>query len=213
MKTPREKIAEILPLLSKEYPDAKAELNFTNPFETLIATMLSAQCTDKRVNEVTKVLFGLAPDPSCMVKLSQEELEDIIKTCGLFHSKAKHILDACRELNEKYDGHVPRDKAKLTALPGVGGKTASVVMMEAFGADVLPVDTHVFRLAHRIGLVENANTPDETQRQLERITPEGERRHMHHLLILHGRRRCKAIKPDCGNCPLRNGLCDYERNT
>ena len=108
---------------------------------------------------------------------------------------------------------MPNDKAALTALPGVGGKTASVVMMEAFGADVLPVDTHVFRLAHRMQLVENANTPDETQRKLESITPEGERRHMHHLLILHGRRRCKAIKPDCGNCTLRNGVCDYERNT
>ena len=212
MKTPREKIARILPLLSEAYPDAKAELNFTNPFETLIATMLSAQCTDKRVNEVTKVLFGIAPDPSHMVKLSQEELEEIIKTCGLFHSKARHILDTCRELNDKYGRQVPNDKAALTALPGVGGKTASVVMMEAFGADVLPVDTHVFRLAHRLELVENANTPDETQRQLESITPEGERRHMHHLLILHGRRRCKAIKPDCANCPLRNRLCDYERN-
>ena len=157
MKTPREKIARILPLLSEEYPDAKAELNFTNPFETLIATMLSAQCTDKRVNEVTKVLFGIAPDPSSMVKLSQEELEEIIKTCGLLHSKARHILDTCRELNDKYGGQVPNDKAALTALPGVGGKTASVVMMEAFGADVLPVDTHVFRLAHRMELVENAN--------------------------------------------------------
>ena len=117
VKTPREKMAEILPLLSKEYPDAKAELNFSNPFETLIATMLSAQCTDKRVNEVTKVLFSFAPDSTRMAKLSQEELEEIIKTCGLFHSKARHILDTCRELNDKYGGTVPNDKAALTALP------------------------------------------------------------------------------------------------
>ena len=212
MKTPREKIIDILKLLSKQYPDAKAELNFSNPYETLIATMLSAQCTDKRVNEVTEVLFKVAPDSMSMEKLSIGELEEIIKTCGLFRSKARHIHDTCHELNAQYGGNVPNDKAKLTALPGVGGKTASVVMMEAFGADVLPVDTHVFRLAHRIGLVDNANTPDETQRQLESITPEGEKRHMHHLLILHGRRCCKAIKPDCVNCPLCNGVCDYERN-
>ena len=211
MKTPREKTVDILRILSKEYPDAKAELKFSNPFETLIATMLSAQCTDKRVNEVTKVLFNIAPDPESMAKLSVEELEGIIKPCGLYHAKARHILDVCHEINEVYGGIVPGDKAKLTALPGVGGKTASVVLMEAFGADMLPVDTHVFRLAHRIDLVENAKTPDETQRQLEAITPKGERRHMHHLLILHGRRCCKAIKPDCEHCPLLNEVCDFER--
>ncbi|MCR4620640.1 MAG: endonuclease III [Clostridiales bacterium] len=210
--TPREKIAAILVLLSEEYPDAKTELSFSNPFETLIATMLSAQCTDKRVNEVTKDLFKIAPDPRAMSKLAQDDLEKMIKVCGLYRSKAKHILEACNELNSLYDGTVPNNKKALTSLPGVGGKTASVVMMEAFGADLLPVDTHVFRLAHRLELVEDAKTPDETQAQLEAITPSGEKRHMHHLLILHGRRRCKAISPDCEHCPLKGSVCRFERN-
>ena len=203
------RIKAIIAELSKLYPEAAPELNFSNPFETLIATILSAQCTDKRVNMVTETLFRDYPDAESMAKLTLAELEEKIKTCGLYHMKAAHIIEACRAICTEYGGQVPSSRDKLTALPGVGNKTAAVVMMAAYGADVIPVDTHVFRLAHRLKLVENANTPDEVERQLTAIVPEGERGHTHHLLIFHGRRCCKAIKPDCTVCPLNRSLCDF----
>ncbi len=207
----KRRMAEIIKELTRLYPDAGAELNFTNPFETLIATMLSAQCTDKRVNMVTESLFRDYPDARALSKLSQPELEERIKECGLYRMKAKHILETCRELNEKYAGEVPKNREELTALPGVGNKTAAVVMMAAYGADYIPVDTHVFRLAHRLNLVSDANTPDDVERQLSQLIPEGEKGHAHHLLIWHGRRCCKALKPDCANCPLKAGLCGYKQ--
>ena len=203
-------INQIIKALSTLYPQAKAELNFSNPFETLIATILSAQCTDKRVNMVTKTLFRDYPDAKSMCLLSQEQLEEKIRECGLYHMKAMHILDACSAISEKYDGTIPSTREELTALPGVGNKTAGVVLMAAFGADIIPVDTHVFRLAHRIGLADDtANTPDRVEKQLNAIIPDGEKAHMHHLLIWHGRRCCKAIKPSCEACPLKDGLCKY----
>ena len=208
----KQRMIQIIRALTELYPQARAELHFTNPFETLIATILSAQCTDKRVNMVTQELFSRYPDAESLSQISQDELEAIIKPCGLYHMKATHIINACKAIAQQYGGQVPNDRAKLTALPGVGNKTASVVMMAAYGEDVLPVDTHVFRLAHRLKLVENANTPDEVSRQLTAITPEGERGHTHHLLIWHGRRCCKAIKPDCAHCPLNGELCDFPSN-
>ena len=199
-------INAIIDKLSQLYPEAKAELEFTNPFETLIATMLSAQCTDQRVNMVTRRLFKDYPNAYALAKLSAEELEPMIRECGLYRMKAKHIVETCRE----YGGEVPKDRAALTALPGVGNKTAGVVMMAAYGADVIPVDTHVFRLSHRIGLCdEKASTPDEVERQLEALIPEGQRAHMHHLLIWHGRRCCKAQKPNCAACPLKGAECAW----
>lgn len=209
MKSQNE-IREIIGRLSNLYPQAGPELKFSNPFETLIATMLSAQCTDIRVNMVTETLFRDYPDAKTMANVPLHELEDRIKTCGLYHMKAVHILETCRALSENYGGVVPEDRKELTDLPGVGNKTAAVVLMAAFGRDYIPVDTHVFRLAHRIGLVENAKTADETERQLSVLIPDGQKGHVHHLLIWHGRRMCTARKPECEKCPLSNGLCDFK---
>ncbi|MBQ3761883.1 MAG: endonuclease III [Clostridia bacterium] len=210
MKSLKTRLDVILRELTKLYPEARPELTFSNPFETLIATMLSAQCTDKRVNMVTATLFQDYPDAESMSKVPLDVLEERIKPCGLYHMKAKHILEACQAICEQYGGNVPQTREELTRLPGVGNKTAAVVAMAAYGADVLPVDTHVFRLAHRLDLVKDAKTPDEVERQLTAIVPQGERAHMHHLLIWHGRRMCKAIKPDCAACPLHTGACNYD---
>jgi endonuclease-3 len=206
------KITEILAALTALYPTAHAELNFTNPFETLIATILSAQCTDARVNKVTAKLFAKYPDAAAMVKLSQAELEDNIRECGLFHNKAKNILAACKALIDEYDGVVPSERGKLMALPGVGQKTAGVVLLAAFGADEIPVDTHVYRVSKRIGLA-NANTADKVEAQLRAVIPEGERARSHHLLIWHGRKICHAQRPKCESCPLVEGLCEYKLQT
>ena len=203
----RAQAAQVMAELAKLYPEARPELNFRNPFETLIATILSAQCTDRRVNQVTARLFPLYPDAKAMAQLTPEELEPLIRECGLYHNKAKNIVAACRALVERYDGEVPDNRAELMALPGVGQKTAGVVLMAAFGDDQIPVDTHVFRLANRIGLA-CADTPEKVEKQLREIIPEGERAHAHHLLIWHGRRCCSARKPACERCPLNDGLCE-----
>lgn len=207
----RTDVTRVLDALSALYPDARAELNFSNPFETLIATILSAQCTDKRVNQVTEVLFARYPDARSLAALTQEELEPLIKECGLYHAKAKNILLTCRALVERYGGQVPNTREELMRLPGVGQKTAGVVLMAAFGGDEIPVDTHVFRVANRIGLA-NADTPEKTEVQLTEAIPAGQRGHAHHLLIWHGRRCCTARKPACNRCPLKDGLCEYVKN-
>ena len=203
----KEKAVAVMDALKALYPMARPELNFSNPFETLIATILSAQCTDKRVNMVTESLFRDYPGPREMAALSQEQLEERIRECGLYRMKARHILDACRAIVDDYGGQVPSTREELMKLPGVGQKTAGVVLMAAFGDDQIPVDTHVFRLANRIGLAQ-ADTPDKVERALREIVPEGSRALMHHLLIWHGRRCCIARKPECGRCPLSGGICD-----
>lgn len=205
-------VRQVLNRLEKLYPEAKPELVFSNPFEMLISTMLSAQCTDKRVNIVTQRLFAAYPDAKSIAQLTYMELEEIIRECGLYKMKAKHIVDACKTLCEKYDGAVPSDRKQLEELPGVGHKTAGVVRMAAFGEDEIPVDTHVFRLSNRIGLVDNTKTPDETETELRKVIPEGERGKTHHLLIWHGRRCCTARKPECERCPLGDGLCKYNED-
>lgn len=202
----RMQAAEVMAELAKLYPQARPELNFRNPFETLIATILSAQCTDKRVNLVTARLFPLYPDAASMAQLEPEELEPLIRECGLYHNKAKNIVAACRALVERYDGEVPRTRAELMALPGVGQKTAGVVLMAAFGDPQIPVDTHVFRVSRRIGLAD-ADTPEKVEVQLREILDRDIWIFGHHLLIWHGRRVCHAQKPDCDNCPLNGALC------
>ncbi len=203
----KEQVNEVLDRLEGLYPEAKAELHFTNPFETLIATILSAQCTDKRVNMVTETLFRDYPDAASMGALTQEQLEERIKTCGLYHSKAKNILAACKILTEEYGGKVPDNRGELMKLPGVGQKTAGVVLLAAFGDDQIPVDTHVYRVSNRIGLA-HANTPFGVEEALRAIMDRSRWSHAHHLLIWHGRRVCHARKPDCENCPLNDGLCE-----
>lgn len=201
--------AEVMKELEKLYPEARPELNFSNPFETLIATILSAQCTDKRVNMVTARLFPMYPDAFAMAKLEPEELEPLIRECGLYRNKAKNIVAACRALVEQYDGVVPSERTKLMKLPGVGQKTAGVVLMAAFGDDQFPVDTHVFRVSRRIGMAD-ANTPEKVEIQLKELLPKEIWSFGHHLLIWHGRRVCDARKPACDRCPLANGLCEMK---
>lgn len=203
----KENTLRVLKELAKLYPDARAELNFSNPFETLIATILSAQCTDKRVNIVTERLFRIYPNSHVMADVPLETLENDIRECGLYRMKAKHIIETCKALNERFGGEVPNTREMLMSLPGVGQKTAGVVLMAAFGSDEIPVDTHVHRVSNRIGLA-NASTAEETEKQLLKAIPVGERAFTHHLLIWHGRRCCSAKKPECGRCPLSDGLCE-----
>ncbi|MDO4548687.1 MAG: endonuclease III [Clostridia bacterium] len=198
---------EILKALEEMYPEAAAELEFSNPFETLIATILSAQCTDRRVNMVTRELFRAYPDSRAMATLTPEQLEPMIKTCGLYRMKAKNIIATCRALVENYSGEVPNTREELMKLPGVGQKTAGVVLLAAFGKDQIPVDTHVFRVANRLGLVDEP-TPEKTEAALKRALPREKWSHSHHLLIWHGRRCCHARKPECETCPLSVG-CKY----
>ena len=199
--------ARVMAALEELYPEAKPELNFRNPYETLIATILSAQCTDKRVNQVTARLFPLYPDAFAMAKLEPEELEPLIRECGLYHNKAKNIVAASRALVEQYDGKVPSTRKELMALPGVGQKTAGVVLRAAFGDDQIPVDTHVFRVSRRIGLAD-ANTPEKVEAQLRDLLDRDIWSLGHHLIIWHGRRCCHARRPECGRCPLNEGLCE-----
>lgn len=198
---------QVMRELEKLYPEARPELNFSNPFETLVATILSAQCTDKRVNMVTSRLFPKYPDAFAMAKLEPEELEPMIRECGLYRNKAKNIVAACRALVEQYDGVVPSTRAELMKLPGVGQKTAGVVLLAAFGEAQFPVDTHVFRVSRRIGMAD-ANTPEKVEVQLKALLPEDIWSFGHHLLIWHGRRVCDARKPACDRCPLADGLCE-----
>ena len=204
--------AEVMRRLEELYPQARPELNFSNPFETLVATILSAQCTDRRVNQVTAKLFPLYPDAFAMAKLEPEQLEPLIRECGLYHNKAKNIVAASRAIVEKYAGQVPSTREELMKLPGVGQKTAGVVLLAAFGDAQIPVDTHVFRVSRRIGLAD-ATTPERVEKQLREILPRDIWSCAHHLLIWHGRRVCAARRPACETCPLADGLCEKHMET
>ena len=194
-------VLDVLSELEELYPQASAELDFSNPFETVIATVLAAQCTDKRVNMVTARLFPKYPDARAMAQLTPQELEPMIQECGLYHTKARNIVELCRILVEKYDGQVPDTMEELTQLPGVGRKTANVVLANAFGKPAFAVDTHVFRVSNRIGLAQANNVVD-TEKQLMQAVPMDRWSHTHHLLIWHGRRCCTARKPACERCPI-----------
>lgn len=198
----------ILAELKRLYPDAKPELNFSNPYETLVATILSAQCTDKQVNKVTPAVFARYPDVASMAAASVEDLYPMVKSCG-FKSKAGHIIDACRMIVAQYGGEVPSTLEELVKLPGVGRKTANVVLAFAFNIPALPVDTHVFRVSNRLGLVD-ASTAEETERQLMQVIPKKDWQEAHHWLIFHGRRVCKAQRPMCEVCTLHD-LCRHIR--
>ena len=202
-----EQMEKALELLAQQHPDARPELDFTNPYELLIATILSAQCTDKQVNKVTPALFEAYPDPVSMAKAEPEEIEPFIRSCGFYHNKAKNIVLACRDITAKFGGEVPGTREGLESLAGVGRKTASVVLSNAFGVPAIAVDTHVFRVSNRIGLA-CAKNVEETERQLMRNIPEDKWSIAHHWLIFHGRRVCRAQKPKCGDCLLA-GICLY----
>ena len=191
----------ILATLHEMYPDARPELNFTNPYETLVATMLSAQCTDKQVNKVTPAVFARYPDAASMAAASVEDLYPMVKSCG-FKSKAGNIIEACRLIVARHGGEIPGTMEELTALPGVGRKTANVVLANAFHVPALAVDTHVFRVSNRLGLAD-AKTVEETEKQLMRAIPKKDWCDAHHWLIWHGRRVCKAQHPLCDGCALR----------
>ena len=196
----------ILDKLEEMYPEAKAELVFSNPYEMLVATMLSAQCTDKQVNKVTPAVFERWPDANAMAEARVEELFPMVKSCG-FKSKAGNIIAACRIIKEQHGGQVPDTMEALTALPGVGRKTANVVMFNAFGIPAFAVDTHVFRVSNRLGLCK-ADTVEETERQMTKLIPKENWGRAHHWLIWHGRKLCKAQRPLCEECEL-NKLCKY----
>ena len=200
----KEQKLAVLARLEEMYPDAKAELVFSNPYEMLVATMLSAQCTDKQVNKVTPAVFARYPDADAMAEAAEEDLYPMVKSCG-FKSKAGNIIAACRLIHEQHGGQVPDTREELTALPGVGRKTANVVLSNAFGLPAFAVDTHVFRVSNRLGLC-RADTVEETERQMTKLIPEEKWGQAHHWLIRHGRRVCKAQRPLCDECGLKD-LC------
>lgn len=200
-----EKVESIVNILSGEFSD-KPALEFSSPYELLVAVILSAQCTDERVNKVTRELFKKYDTPEKMLSLSESELEKFIFSCGLYKTKAAHILSASRDIQEKFGGEVPSSLNDLRTLAGVGRKTANVVYSVAFGGNAIAVDTHVFRVTNRIGIVEAKNVLD-TEKGLMKAIPEKDWSRAHHYFIYLGRSYCSARKPDCENCPIRT-LCE-----
>jgi endonuclease-3 len=190
-----------LAILEKTYPNAVTALEYESPFTLLIAVMLSAQTTDVRVNLITPFLFAKYPDAASLAKADLADVETLIKSSGFFRTKARNIVHAAQELVEKYGGEVPHDRDALEALPGVGRKTASVVVSVAFEGAALAVDTHVFRVSHRLGLT-LGKTPREVEDDVTKLVPTEKLRHAHHWLILHGRQICKAPTPLCERCPV-----------
>lgn len=199
-----------LAILEELYFDSKPALIYRSPYELLVAVILSAQCTDERVNKVTAVLFEKYDTPQKMVTLSQTELEKYIFSCGFYRMKAEHILSASRDILQRFNGEVPETIENLMTLAGVGRKTANVVYSVAFGGDAIAVDTHVFRVSNRLGLAKG-KTPDEVEKGLRRAIPQKDWSRAHHWLIWHGRKVCHSRKPDCENCALAT-LCDYAKN-
>lgn len=197
----RARAARVLAALHERYPDARTELHFGTPFQLLVATMLSAQATDVSVNRATPALFEAYPDAAAMATALPEELEPYIQRIGLYRSKARNVARTARLLVERHDGEVPAEMGALTALPGVGRKTANVVLANAFGHPTIAVDTHVGRLARRLGFSRHED-PDKVEADLQKLFPEEEWIFVHHGLILHGRRTCTARNPECDACPL-----------
>ena len=191
----------VMDILEKTYPSAKAELDFTNPLELLVATILSAQCTDVRVNKTTPVLFAKYKTARDYAEADLEELMEIIRPCGFYRTQANHLIGAGRVMEESFQGQVPRTMEEIMTLPGVGRKTANVVLSNAFGVPGIAVDTHVFRVSNRIGLC-NTDTPEKTEMALQKIIPKDRWSQSHHVLIFHGRRCCAARKPKCTVCPV-----------
>lgn len=209
--TTREKIAFINQVLGAKYLSPKSELAYSTPYQLLVATILAAQATDKKVNVITAELFSICPDAKSMSSMELDALKTIIRSINYYNNKAKNILAASKILMESYDGEVPKTREELESLPGVGRKTANIVLSNAFGQPVMPVDTHVQRVSNRIGLVKT-DKPRDTEDALIAILPKEHVINFHHYLVLHGRYTCKARKPLCSECPIVPA-CDYPHKT
>ncbi|MEI7695946.1 MAG: endonuclease III [Chlorobium sp.] len=209
--TPVEKIVLLNELLGVNYPNPKSELHYDSPFQLLIATILAAQSTDRQVNVITQELFRRAPDAESMSLMALDEVKNFVRSINYFNNKAKNILEVSRLLMEHYQGEVPETRGELENLPGVGRKTANVVLGNAFGQPVMPVDTHVHRVSNRIGLVKTTKV-EQTEVELMKIIPEAWVITFHHYLLLHGRYTCKAKKPLCRECTV-SSICDYPQKS
>lgn len=208
--TIKERYQGILEYFQQAQPNPETELQHGSPYELLVAVMLSAQCTDKRVNMVTPALFQAYPTPQAMAAASVEEILQYVKSVSYPNSKAAHLQAMARMLVDEFDGQVPDNMKHLTSLPGVGRKTANVVMGAAFGQPTIPVDTHVYRVSHRVGLSQG-KTPDDVERDLSRRIPAPLRFKAHHWILLHGRYVCKSLRPDCLNCGIQQYCKQYNK--
>ena len=200
---------QIMSQLALDFPNAASELHFNSPYQLLVAVILSAQCTDKRVNQVTPALFKVANTPQQMADLPLEQIEQLIHSCGFYHSKATYLKDMSQDLLDRFNGQVPNNLADLQSLKGVGRKTANVVYAVAFGGQAIAVDTHVFRVSNRLGLVDASNVLD-TEKQLMQVLPQDKWADSHHYILLHGRYVCKSQNPNCKECSLKQ-FCKYFR--
>lgn len=207
----REQAEEIFARLAENLPEPKTELEYHSPYTLVVAVALSAQATDVGVNKATRRLFAAADTPEAMVALGEDAVREHIKTIGLFRNKAKNVIALSKMIVEEFGGEVPQTRNELVRLPGVGRKTANVVLNEAFGQPTIAVDTHIFRVGNRTKLAPG-KTPDEVEERLERITPEAYLKGAHHWLILHGRYLCKARKPECWRCPIAD-ICKFKDKT
>ena len=206
-ESPEQKIVFLREVLGAAYPNPRSELCYNSPFQLLVATILAAQATDRQVNVITRELFMRAPDAESMSRMELDEVRNLVRSINYCNNKAKNILAASRILVERFHGEVPATREELESLPGVGRKTANVVLSNAFGLPVMPVDTHVHRVSNRIGLVQTKKV-EETERELMNIIPEAWVLPFHHYLLLHGRYTCRAKKPDCAHCSI-SSICDY----
>ena len=203
----KKRTLDVLEILDRTYPDARPELNHSNPFEMLIATILSAQCTDVRVNMITEELFSVVKTPQDVLDLGSERIKEIIRPCGFYNTKTKSIMNTCQILVDEHNSEVPSNRKDLEKLPGVGRKTANVVLSTCFGEDAIAVDTHVFRVTNRIGIVDENNV-EETEKALMKKIPKKMWTKAHHQFIFHGRRCCRARSPKCEICTVRD-YCNY----
>lgn len=199
-----QKMDRIFETLDELYPNPECALKFESPYQLLVAVVLSAQCTDARVNQVTKELFSIAPTPEKMLELGEENLKKIIHPCGFFNNKAKSIISLSKDLIERFNGEVPRDLETLTSLKGVGRKSANVVIAVAYGGQTIAVDTHVHRVSKRLSLTKKNSTPFECEKNLLKLVPENRRNKFHHQMVWFGREHCKAINPKCETCKLKD---------
>lgn len=200
---------QIMSQLALDFPNAASELHFNSPYQLLVAVILSAQCTDKRVNQVTPALFKVANTPQQMADLPLEQIEQLIHSCGFYHSKATYLKDMSQDLLDRFNGQVPNNLADLQSLKGVGRKTANVVYAVAFGGQAIAVDTHVFRVSNRLGIVDASNVLD-TEKQLMQVLPQDTWADSHHYILLHGRYVCKSQNPNCKECSVKQ-FCKYFR--